>query len=192
MHSIIRHLETKHSLRLEKFWKCSKCGIIEQGKKMHAHDVKCMPSASTHQETPRISGDSSTSLSTPLALQSDVAAPEHSSPLQAPPTQSLLREDHDADDAPNESWLFILSRHDATNASRAEVTETTINSDTSSPCINTTAATESSLAERSPQITSIIPPLADEVQDQNTPPTDGSQAVTCEKLFGLQLTKGQT
>jgi hypothetical protein len=46
MHSMARHLEIKHSLRLEKAWRCLKCGTIEDGKKIRSHDVKCSQSIS--------------------------------------------------------------------------------------------------------------------------------------------------
>ena len=119
MHSMARHLETRHSLWLEKFWRCSKCGFIEDGIKMRVHDLKCRPPAS-HPPATCISSEPTLSTPTSLSSQSEANTSEHSSPHEATPPTSHQEEDQDAEDAPNESWLFTLPQHDAEDASRVE------------------------------------------------------------------------
>ena len=148
MHSMERHLETRHSLRLEKFWRCSKCGFIEDGIKMRVHDLKCRPPAS-HPPATCISSEPTLSTPTSLSSQSEANTSEHSSPHEATPPTSHQEEDQDAEDAPNESWLFTLPHHDAEDASRVEDVESPIASDASLPASIASIPSEPSSPEQS-------------------------------------------
>ena len=175
MHSMARHLETKHALRLEKFWKCSKCGAIEQGKKMHAHDVKCRPLSPSPPASSR-NPEALTISSTPSpSPHSDVNTSEHSSPLQATPPSSHQEEDRDSEDAPNESWLFTLPRQDASDASRAENSEMTVISFASPTTTSDSPAAEPSPLEQPIFSESTSSTSTEEIAQQETPTPDVSQ-----------------
>ena len=148
MHSMARHLETKHSLRLEKFWRCSKCGVIEDGMKMRVHDQKCRPSVS-HSPATSISGEPILSTTTSPSSPSQLNSLEHSSPHHATPPTPHQAEGQDTEDAPNDSWLFTLSRYDAADAPREENTEPLIDSDASLPTTSAPITSEPPSPEQS-------------------------------------------
>ena len=181
MHSMARHLEIKHSLRLEKAWRCSKCGTIEDGKKIRSHDVKCSQSISQPptSHTSRIPTLLSTTF---LSSQSEANISEHLSPRQTTPPPSHQEEGQEAEAAPNESWLFSLPRHDAEDASRVEDFESQIVTDALLPASSASILSEPSSPEQPlPNVLTLSTTAEENPTEESTTPDMSTRSTSDEE-----------
>jgi hypothetical protein len=147
MQSMHRHMEVEHSIRLEKFWACSICGLEGTGTQLNCHFKKCLSSrASSSAQSDQMSvSNISTSMH---GAQSQV------SPLAQGNGEASIPLD------PNESWLHSINRQSTGVNESAEISDTLISSHHSPSASHLPQSIHSQPPVASPfTLSPLIPPL---------------------------------